>query len=134
MSKVFSTISLVVTFDRDMLCCQWCYKKGNWPGKRVYCKATGTRDGPVHGNGNHSCRRFSGDLPVFCLAIKLIAISLIPYDWNLISMEFDVHGGHVQRRFCSHLGMTNQAVKAAQEAVQKSEELDIRYFCASYIW
>ncbi|KAL0460944.1 UNVERIFIED_CONTAM: Transcription initiation factor IIB-2 [Sesamum latifolium] len=30
------------------------------------------------------------------------------------------------RRFCSHLGMANQAVKAAQEAVQKSEELDIR--------
>ncbi|TXG73267.1 hypothetical protein EZV62_001846 [Acer yangbiense] len=30
------------------------------------------------------------------------------------------------RRFCSNLGMTNQAVKAAQEAVQKSEELDIR--------
>lgn len=35
--------------------------------------------------------------------------------------------GLMQRRFCSHLGMTNQAVKAAQEAVQKSEELDIRY-------
>lgn len=33
---------------------------------------------------------------------------------------------HFQRRFCSHLGMNNQAVKAAQEAVQKSEELDIR--------
>jgi hypothetical protein len=32
----------------------------------------------------------------------------------------------VQRRFCSNLGMTNQAVKAAHEAVQKSEELDIR--------
>ncbi|KAK2641190.1 hypothetical protein Ddye_022953 [Dipteronia dyeriana] len=31
-----------------------------------------------------------------------------------------------KRRFCSNLGMTNQAVKAAQEAVQKSEELDIR--------
>ncbi|KAF9592783.1 hypothetical protein IFM89_017353 [Coptis chinensis] len=33
---------------------------------------------------------------------------------------------HLQRRFCSHLGMANQSVKAAQEAVQKSEELDIR--------
>ncbi|KAG1359404.1 hypothetical protein COCNU_08G008500 [Cocos nucifera] len=31
----------------------------------------------------------------------------------------------IKRRFCSHLGMTNHAVKAAQEAVQKSEELDI---------
>ncbi|KAH9719910.1 transcription initiation factor IIB-2 [Citrus sinensis] len=32
----------------------------------------------------------------------------------------------IVRRFCSNLGMTNQAVKAAQEAVQKSEDLDIR--------
>ncbi|CAN1256227.1 Transcription initiation factor IIB-2, partial [Linum perenne] len=30
------------------------------------------------------------------------------------------------RRFCSNLGMTNQAMKAAQESVQKSEEFDIR--------
>ncbi|PKI31629.1 hypothetical protein CRG98_048011, partial [Punica granatum] len=30
------------------------------------------------------------------------------------------------RRFCSNVGMNNQAVKAAQEAVQKSEEFDIR--------
>eukprot|EP01018_Ginkgo_biloba_P032782 Gb_37417 [translate_table: standard] len=30
------------------------------------------------------------------------------------------------RRFCSHLNMTNQAVKAATEAVKRSEELDIR--------
>ncbi|MED6208530.1 Transcription initiation factor IIB [Stylosanthes scabra] len=30
------------------------------------------------------------------------------------------------RRFCSHLGMNNRAVKAAQEAVQKLEEFDIR--------
>jgi hypothetical protein len=33
----------------------------------------------------------------------------------------------MQRRFCSTLGMNNQAVKAAQEAVQRSEELDIRF-------
>ncbi|KAF9620305.1 hypothetical protein IFM89_011040 [Coptis chinensis] len=33
---------------------------------------------------------------------------------------------HLQRRFCSYFGMANQYVKAAQEAVQKSEELDIR--------
>lgn len=33
---------------------------------------------------------------------------------------------NLQRRFCSNLGMTYQDVKAAQEAVQKSEELDIR--------
>ncbi|PIA48365.1 hypothetical protein AQUCO_01400758v1 [Aquilegia coerulea] len=37
-----------------------------------------------------------------------------------------IHAGDFLRRFCSHLGMTNQTVKAAQEAVQKSEELDIR--------
>uniref|UniRef100_A0A2C9UKM6 Transcription factor TFIIB cyclin-like domain-containing protein n=1 Tax=Manihot esculenta TaxID=3983 RepID=A0A2C9UKM6_MANES len=32
----------------------------------------------------------------------------------------------LQRRFCSNLGMIDQAVKAAQETVQKAEELDIR--------
>ncbi|CAI9761620.1 unnamed protein product [Fraxinus pennsylvanica] len=43
------------------------------------------------------------------------------------SMEMGtIHAGDFLRRFCSHLGMTNLAVKAAQEAVQKSEELDIR--------
>ncbi|KAJ0042364.1 hypothetical protein Pint_17849 [Pistacia integerrima] len=38
-----------------------------------------------------------------------------------------IHAGDFMRRFCSNLGMNNQAVKAAQEAVQKSEEFDIRY-------
>ncbi|KAE8037198.1 hypothetical protein FH972_009808 [Carpinus fangiana] len=43
------------------------------------------------------------------------------------SMEMGtIHAGDFLRRFCSHLGMSNQAVKAAQESVQKSEELDIR--------
>ncbi|KAK1298662.1 Transcription initiation factor IIB [Acorus calamus] len=36
-----------------------------------------------------------------------------------------IHAGDFLRRFCSHLGMSNKEVKAAQEAVQKSEELDI---------
>ncbi|KAG5230082.1 transcription initiation factor IIB [Salix suchowensis] len=43
------------------------------------------------------------------------------------SMEMGtIHAADYLRRFCSNLGMTNQAVKAAHEAVQKSEELDIR--------
>ncbi|KAL8123807.1 hypothetical protein AgCh_011708 [Apium graveolens] len=37
-----------------------------------------------------------------------------------------VHAGDFMWRFCSNLGMTDQTVKAAQEAVQKSEEFDIR--------
>ncbi|CAL1391066.1 unnamed protein product [Linum trigynum] len=37
-----------------------------------------------------------------------------------------IHAGDFLKRFCSNLGMSNQAVKAAQEAVLKSEELDIR--------
>ncbi|XP_019442470.1 PREDICTED: transcription initiation factor IIB-like [Lupinus angustifolius] len=37
-----------------------------------------------------------------------------------------IHAGDFMRRFCSNLGMNNQAVKAAQESVQKSEEFDIR--------
>lgn len=43
------------------------------------------------------------------------------------SMEMGtIHAGDFLRRFCSHLGMGNQSVKAATEAVKKSEELDIR--------
>ena len=38
----------------------------------------------------------------------------------------DINFFNYERRFCSNLGMNNQAVKAAQEAVQKSEEFDIR--------
>ncbi|KAF8037217.1 hypothetical protein BT93_B0200 [Corymbia citriodora subsp. variegata] len=37
-----------------------------------------------------------------------------------------IHAADYMRRFCSNLGMTNQEVKAAQEVVLKSEELDIR--------
>ncbi|KFK37005.1 hypothetical protein AALP_AA4G200000 [Arabis alpina] len=37
-----------------------------------------------------------------------------------------IHAGDFMRRFCSNLGMSQQAVKAAQEAVKKSEEFDIR--------
>ena len=37
-----------------------------------------------------------------------------------------IHAGDFMRRFCSNLCMNNQAVKAAQEAVHKSEEFDIR--------
>ncbi|WVZ65686.1 hypothetical protein U9M48_015008 [Paspalum notatum var. saurae] len=43
------------------------------------------------------------------------------------SMEMGtIHAGDFLRRFCSTLGMNNQAVKAAQEAVHRSEALDIR--------
>ncbi|XP_044485165.1 transcription initiation factor IIB-like isoform X3 [Mangifera indica] len=37
-----------------------------------------------------------------------------------------IHASDYVKRFGSNLGMNNQAVKAAQEALQKSEELDIR--------
>ncbi|MCL7037956.1 hypothetical protein MKW94_000205 [Papaver nudicaule] len=37
-----------------------------------------------------------------------------------------VSAGDFLRRFCSHLGMTSRAVKAAQEAVEKTAEFDIR--------
>ncbi|KAL9673056.1 hypothetical protein QQ045_029309 [Rhodiola kirilowii] len=37
-----------------------------------------------------------------------------------------VQAGDLLRRFCSKLGMSNQEIKAAHEAVQKAEELDIR--------
>ncbi|CAN8284704.1 unnamed protein product [Cochlearia groenlandica] len=37
-----------------------------------------------------------------------------------------IQAGDFMKRFCSNLGMTSQAVEAAQEAVKKAEELDIR--------
>ena len=37
-----------------------------------------------------------------------------------------VQPGELVRRFCFKLGMENQAINAVQEAVQKTEELDIR--------
>jgi len=37
-----------------------------------------------------------------------------------------IHVGDFMGRFCSNLGMNHQAVKAAQESVDKSEEFDIR--------
>ncbi|KAL8172152.1 hypothetical protein V2J09_023956 [Rumex salicifolius] len=37
-----------------------------------------------------------------------------------------IHAGDFLRRFCSNLGMNNQSVKAAQEAVGKAELFDIR--------
>ncbi|XP_022741854.1 transcription initiation factor IIB-like [Durio zibethinus] len=37
-----------------------------------------------------------------------------------------VQPGELVRRFCSKLGMENQAIKAVQEAVKRTEELDIR--------
>ncbi|PON32834.1 TFIIB transcription factor [Parasponia andersonii] len=37
-----------------------------------------------------------------------------------------IHAGDFMRRFCSNLGVNNQAVKAAQEAGKKSEDFDIR--------
>ena len=38
----------------------------------------------------------------------------------------------LQKRFCSNLGMSHQAVRAAEEAVKKSEEFDIRYLPHSF--
>ncbi|KAH6832491.1 Cyclin-like family protein, partial [Perilla frutescens var. hirtella] len=37
-----------------------------------------------------------------------------------------IHAAHFMRRFCSNLGMPNQTVKAAQEAVGNAEGFDIR--------
>ncbi|KAK4750414.1 hypothetical protein SAY87_003896 [Trapa incisa] len=37
-----------------------------------------------------------------------------------------IHAADYMRRFCSNLGMSNEEVKAAQEVVIKSEDLDIR--------
>ncbi|KAH9568178.1 hypothetical protein CY35_03G064500 [Sphagnum magellanicum] len=44
-----------------------------------------------------------------------------------MSMEMGtIHAGDFLRRFCSHLGMSNTAVRAATETVKRSEMLDIR--------
>lgn len=73
--------------------------------------------GTIHA-GDFMVRFSSSESPFSYITQKFTAFSLTPDDLLLLSF---------QRRFCSNLGMTNQAVKAAQEAVQKSEEFDIRY-------
>ncbi|KAI3878279.1 hypothetical protein MKX03_017962 [Papaver bracteatum] len=37
-----------------------------------------------------------------------------------------IHAGDFLRRFCSNIGMTNEAVNAAQKALEKLEKVDIR--------
>ncbi|KAL5647818.1 hypothetical protein ACJX0J_042173, partial [Zea mays] len=49
-----------------------------------------------------------------------IAVNPAMESWELAALT------DFQGRFCSTLGMTNQAVNAAKEAVQRSEDLDIR--------
>ncbi|CAL9031180.1 unnamed protein product [Prunus brigantina] len=51
--------------------------------------------------------------------------------WKHLEVEIGqeigtIHAGDYLRRFCSNLGMKNLEVKAAQETVQKSEDLVIR--------
>ncbi|PRQ21659.1 putative transcription factor TFIIB [Rosa chinensis] len=46
---------------------------------------------------------------------------------GLMEKPFPVaNAGNYMRRFCSSLGLNNQAIKAAQQAVHKSQEFDIR--------
>ncbi|KAK4750406.1 hypothetical protein SAY87_003888 [Trapa incisa] len=45
---------------------------------------------------------------------------------NMGSEMGTIHAADYMRRFCSNLGMSNQEVKAAQEVVMKSQDLDIR--------
>ncbi|CAA6661756.1 unnamed protein product [Spirodela intermedia] len=54
------------------------------------------------------------------------AINIIEAEMGSTLEMGTARAGDFMRRFCSHLGMSNQTVKAALEAVQNSEELDIR--------
>ncbi|KAL5719955.1 hypothetical protein ACHQM5_012674 [Ranunculus cassubicifolius] len=54
--------------------------------------------------------------------VKQLEVEMGPMEMGAI------HAGDFLRHFCSHLGMTNQTVKAAQEVVQKSEELFFFFF------
>ncbi|MQL72738.1 hypothetical protein Taro_005072 [Colocasia esculenta] len=56
------------------------------------------------------------------------AINIIEAEMGSSFEMGTARAGDFMRRFCSHLGMTNHAVKAAIEAVQNSEELDIRRY------
>ncbi|KAL8162626.1 hypothetical protein V2J09_014115 [Rumex salicifolius] len=52
--------------------------------------------------------------------VKQLQVEMGPVDIGTI------HAGDFLRRFCSNLGMNNQSVKAATEAVKNAEEIDIR--------
>lgn len=116
---------------RNLLCRQWSHKKGNRPGKRVHCEATGFREGTVGRNGSNTCCRFHGKIPPypsfrFSILICMISLPLsLSHSLAVSDTEINLI---FKRRFCSNVGMNNQAVKAAQESVQKSEEFDIRYY------
>ncbi|OWM65336.1 transcription initiation factor IIB-2-like [Punica granatum] len=56
---------------------------------------------------------------------KEFIVKLLEGEMGSVEMG-TIHAGDYMRRFCSNLGMTNQEVKAAQEVVQKAEDLDIR--------
>ncbi|KAK7272850.1 hypothetical protein RIF29_13890 [Crotalaria pallida] len=64
--------------------------------------------------------------PLLHCSTTLFAVRLLLFS-SLFSSVFPLSSSshfisiNFCRRFCSNLGMTNQAVKAAQEAVQKSE-------------
>lgn len=103
--------------SRNLFCCQWGCKERNWASKRIYCETSGGRDGAFCWNGNYTCRRLSGEFVLFFTSLACFPVLyLMQINFNFI----------LQRRFCSNLGMIDQAVKAAQETVQKAEELDIR--------
>ncbi|KAL9674530.1 hypothetical protein QQ045_030802 [Rhodiola kirilowii] len=58
---------------------------------------------------------------------RLGLVTTIKLDGDGQTMEVgNVQAGDLLRRFCSKLGMSNQEIKAAHEAVQKAEELHIR--------
>ncbi|KAI3956456.1 hypothetical protein MKX01_016869 [Papaver californicum] len=61
-----------------------------------------------------------------CRAREYIMRQLVVNIGQSMERGGTIHAGDFLRRFCSHLGMTNQAVNAAQEALQRLEEVDIR--------
>lgn len=48
--------------NRNLLCCQWGYKEGDWPSKRIHCETVGVGDRPVCGDGNNTRWRLYGEV------------------------------------------------------------------------
>lgn len=46
---------------RNLLCCQWGNKEGDWASKRIHCETVGVGDGSVCRDGNNSCWRLYGE-------------------------------------------------------------------------
>jgi len=47
--------------NRNLLCCQWSHKEGNWPSERIRSETTGFGEGPICRDRNNTCWGLYGE-------------------------------------------------------------------------